>query len=245
MLEAFFAGFNLLLFTKGSILLFLGGIAIGLVVGILPGLGGPTTLAILVPFTWNVSPILALAFLTAINAVVFVFLYMSVFRGGFAKLDNKKVKATDVNVRFSDVIGIDEAKEEAWEVVQLIKDHARLKKIGGKILRGILMVGPPGCGKTYLAKAIASEAKLPFLSMSASEFVEIFVGVGASRVRKLFKQASSLAYGFGGCIIFIDELDAMGRNRVFNIGGGGQETNSTLNQLLVQMDRQSVQLLEL
>ena len=172
----------------------------------------------------------------AINAVVFVFLYMSVFRGGFAKLDNKKVKATDVNVRFSDVIGIDEAKEEAWEVVQLIKDHARLKKIGGKILRGILMVGPPGCGKTYLAKAIASEAKLPFLSMSASEFVEIFVGVGASRVRKLFKQASSLAYGFGGCIIFIDELDAMGRNRVFNIGGGGQETNSTLNQLLVQMD---------
>jgi len=174
--------------------------------------------------------------LMAVNAVVFVFLYMSVFRGGFAKLDTKKVKATDVNVRFSDVVGIDEAKEEAWEVVQLIKDHTKLKKIGGKILRGILMIGPPGCGKTFLAKAIATEAELPFLSMSASEFVEIFVGVGASRVRKLFKQASSLAYGFGGCIVFIDELDAMGRNRVFNQFGGGSETNSTLNQLLVQMD---------
>ena len=174
--------------------------------------------------------------LMAINAVVFVFLYMSVFRGGFAKLDTKKVKATDVNVRFTDVIGIDEAKDEAWEVVQLIKDHARLQKIGGKILRGILMVGPPGCGKTYLAKAIATEAGLPFLSMSASEFVEIFVGVGASRVRKLFKQAASLAYGFGGCIVFIDEMDAIGRHRKFNVWGGGQETDTTLNQLLVQMD---------
>jgi cell division protease FtsH len=174
--------------------------------------------------------------LMAVNAVVFVFLYMSVFRGGFAKTDNKKVKATDVNVKFSDVIALEEAKEEAWEVVELIKDHAKLKKIGGKILRGILMIGPPGCGKTYLAKAIATESGLPYLSMSASEFVEIFVGVGASRVRKLFKQASSLAYGFGGCVIFIDELDAMGRNRVFNQFGGGSETNSTLNQLLVQMD---------
>lgn len=172
----------------------------------------------------------------AVNAVVFVYLYMSVFRGGFSKMDQKKVKASDVNVKLSDVVGIDEAKDEAWEVVQLMKDHARLKQIGGKILRGILMIGPPGCGKTYLAKAIATEAGLPFLPMSASEFVEIFVGVGASRVRKLFKQARSLAYGFGGCVIFVDELDAMGRNRVFNQFGGGSETNSTLNQLLVEMD---------
>lgn len=140
-----------------------------------------------------------------------------------------------MNVRFSDVVGIDEAKEEAWEVVQLIKDHARLKKIGGKILRGILMVGPPGCGKTYLAKAIATEAGLPFLSMAASEFNEVFVGVGSSRVRKLFGKARSLAYGFGGCIIFIDELDAMGRTRTFNQFGGA-ETNTTQNQLLVEMD---------
>ena len=174
--------------------------------------------------------------MVALNAVIFVYMYLVVMRDGFAKFDQKSVKAREVNVRFSDVIGMDEAKEEAWEVVQLIKDHARLKRIGGKILRGILMVGPPGCGKTYLAKAIATEAGLPFLSMSASEFVEIFVGVGASRVRKLFKQARSLAYGFGGCIVFIDELDAMGRNRVFNQFGGGSETNSTLNQLLVGMD---------
>ncbi len=172
----------------------------------------------------------------ALHAIIFVYLYMTVFRGGFAKMDNKRIKGTDVNIRFSDVIGIDEAKEEAWEVVQLIKDHAKLKKIGGKILRGILMIGPPGCGKTYLAKAIATEAGLPFLSMSGSEFVEIFVGVGASRVRQLFKKARALGYGFGGCIVFIDELDAMGRNRVFNQFGGGSETNSTQNQLLVEMD---------
>lgn len=174
--------------------------------------------------------------MVAVNAVIFVYLYMIVLRGGFAKIDQKSVKGSDVNVRFGDVVGIDEAKEEAWEVVQLIKDHARIKQIGGRILRGILMIGPPGCGKTYLAKAIATEAGLPFLSMSASEFVEIFVGVGASRVRSLFKKARSLAYGFGGCIVFIDELDAMGRNRVFNQFGGGSETNSTQNQLLVEMD---------
>lgn len=173
--------------------------------------------------------------LVMVNALIFVYLYVVVLRGGFTKLDKKDVNARDVNVRFTDVVGIDEAKEEAWEVVQLIKDHARLKKIGGKILRGILMVGPPGCGKTYLAKAIATEAGLPFLSMAASEFNEVFVGVGASRVRKLFSKARSLAYGFGGCIIFIDELDAMGRTRTFN-QFGGSETNTTQNQLLVEMD---------
>jgi len=170
-----------------------------------------------------------------VHALIFVYMYMVVLRGGFGKMDKKNINARDVNIQFSDVIGIDEAKEESWEVVQLIKDHARLKKIGGKILRGILMIGPPGCGKTYLAKAIASEAGLPFLSMAASEFNEVFVGVGSSRVRNLFKKAKSLAYGFGGCIIFIDELDAMGHKRVFNQFGGG-ETNTTQNQLLVEMD---------
>lgn len=170
-----------------------------------------------------------------INAVVFAYIYMMLFRGGLSKMDKKGIKARDVNVKFSDVIGIDEAKEECWEVVQLIKDHARLKKIGGKILRGILMMGPPGCGKTYLAKAIATEAGLPFLSMAASEFNEIFVGVGASRVRQLFKKAARLAYGFGGCIIFIDELDAMGHRRTFSQFGSG-EGNTTQNQLLVAMD---------
>jgi len=170
-----------------------------------------------------------------INAVVFAYIYMMLFRGGLSKMDKKGIKAHDVNVKFADVIGIDEAKDECWEVVQLIKDHARLKKIGGKILRGILMMGPPGCGKTYLAKAIATEAGLPFLSMAASEFNEIFVGVGASRVRQLFKKAARLAYGFGGCIIFIDELDAMGHRRTFSQFGSG-EGNTTQNQLLVALD---------
>lgn len=173
--------------------------------------------------------------MAGMNAVIFAYLYMGLMRGGFAKMDKKNVKAKDVNIKFSDVMGIDEAKDECWEVVNLIKDHTRIKKIGGKILRGILMVGPPGCGKTYLAKAIATEAGLPFLAMSASEFVEIFVGVGASRVRSLFKKARSLAYGFGGAVIFIDELDAMGKNRNFN-QWGNSETNSTQNQLLVEMD---------
>ncbi len=171
-----------------------------------------------------------------INAVVFAYIYMLLFRGGLGKMDDKKsIKAKNVQVKFSDVIGIDEAKDECWEVVELIKDHARLKKIGGRILRGILMMGPPGCGKTYLAKAIATEAGLPFLSMAASEFNEIFVGVGASRVRQLFKKATRLAYGFGGCIVFIDELDAMGQKRTFNQFGSG-EGNTTQNQLLVAMD---------
>ncbi len=173
--------------------------------------------------------------LVIVNSLVFVYMYALVLRGGFTKIDKKNIKARDISVRFTDVVGIDEAKEECWEVVQLIKDHARLQRIGGKILRGILMVGPPGCGKTYLAKAIATEAGLPFLSMAASEFNEVFVGVGSSRVRSLFKKARSLAYGFGGCIIFIDELDALGHRRVFNQFGGA-ETNNTQNQLLVEMD---------
>ncbi|MFH0731736.1 MAG: AAA family ATPase [Candidatus Omnitrophota bacterium] len=174
--------------------------------------------------------------MVAINALIFVYMYMTVFRGGFAKMDKKAIKGEKVQVRFSDVVGIDEAKKEAWEVVELIKDRKRLQQIGGKVIRGIMMMGPPGCGKTYLAKAIATESGIPFISMSASEFTEIFVGVGASRVRKLFKQARRLAEAHGGCIIFIDELDAIGRQRSFSYLGGGMETNTTQNQLLVEMD---------
>jgi cell division protease FtsH len=171
-----------------------------------------------------------------IHAVVFVYMYTSVFSNQWAGGNKKKqINAKEVNVRFDDVIGIDEVKEEAWEVVELIKDHTKLKKIGGKILRGILMIGPPGCGKTYLAKAIATECGLPFISMAASEFNEMFVGVGASRVRKLFQRARLLAYGYGGCIVFIDELDAMGSKRTFSQFGSG-EGNTTQNQLLVEMD---------
>ena len=170
-----------------------------------------------------------------LGATISAFVYVYVLFGYFTKSAKKQVKGQQINVRFSDVIGIDEAKEEAWEVVQLLTDHARLKQVGGKILRGILMSGPPGCGKTYLAKAIATEAGIPFLSLAASDFVEVFVGVGASRVRKLFKEARRLAYSSGACIIFIDELDAVGRSRTFS-WMGGQETNSTLNALLVEMD---------
>ena len=177
-----------------------------------------------------------LQFLMAgIHAAIFVFMYLVFLRGGFAKLDKAPIKGRDIDVRWKDVIGMEIAKQEAWEVVQLIRDRARLKAIGGKVIKGLLMIGPPGCGKTYLAKAIATEARLPFISMSGSEFVEIFVGVGAARVRKLFKKARNLAYGFGGCIIFIDEIDAVGRSRSFSFMGG-QETNSTQNQLLAELD---------
>ena len=175
--------------------------------------------------------------MVSLNAIIFVYMYMIFMRGGFSKLSNKlRVHGDFVNIKWSDVIGMENVKEEAMEVVQLIRDRARVKKIGGKILRGILMLGPPGCGKTYLAKAIATEAALPFVSMSGSEFVEIFVGVGAARVRALFKKARELAYGHGGCIVFIDELDAIARKRVFSAFGGTEETNSTQNQLLAEMD---------
>lgn len=174
--------------------------------------------------------------MVALNATVFVVMYTMFLQGGLAKVSKSQIKGELVNVKWSDVIGMENVKEEAKEVVELIKDRARVRKIGGKILRGILMFGPPGCGKTYLAKAIATETGLPFLAMSGSEFVEIFVGVGASRVRRLFKKARELAYGNGGCIVFIDELDAIARKRVFSVFGGTEETNSTQNQLLAEMD---------
>jgi cell division protease FtsH len=167
-------------------------------------------------------------------------MWIWIMRGGatqFTRLHKKAASAEDIRIHWNDVIGMEEAKQEAAEVVSLVMDRAQLQRIGGKILRGILMIGPPGCGKTYLAKAIATESNLPFLSMSGSEFVEMFVGVGASRIRKLFKQARQLAYTEGGCIIFIDELDAVGAQRSVDKGFGGQtESNTTLNQLLVEMD---------
>jgi len=180
---------------------------------------------------------LPLQFLMAgIHAGIFVFMYLVFLRGGFAKLDKAPIKGKDIEIRWKDVIGMEDAKQEAWEVVQLVRDRTKLMAVGGKVIKGLLMLGPPGCGKTYLAKAIATEARLPFISMSGSEFTEIFVGVGASRVRKLFKKARDLAYGYAGCIVFIDELDAIGRARQLSWGGGGQETNATQNQLLVELD---------
>ena len=173
--------------------------------------------------------------LGGMHAMIFVFMYLTFMRGGFAKLEKAPIKGKDVLITWNDVIGMEDAKLEAIEVVNLIKDRAKVHKMGGSMIKGLLMLGPPGCGKTYMAKAIATEADMPFISMSGSEFVEVFVGVGASRVRKLFKKARELAYGYGGCILFIDELDAIGRGRTFS-NMGGQETNSTLNQLLAEMD---------
>ena len=137
-----------------------------------------------------------------------------------------------IKVNFSDVAGCDEAKEEVGELVEFLRDPGKFQKLGGKIPRGVLMVGPPGTGKTLLAKAIAGEAKVPFFSISGSDFVEMFVGVGASRVRDMFENAKK----HSPCIIFIDEIDAVGRHRGAGMGGGNDEREQTLNQLLVEMD---------
>jgi cell division protease FtsH len=142
-------------------------------------------------------------------------------------LSDQKKKAT-----FSDVAGIDEAKAELEEIIDFLKDPQRFQKLGGKIPKGVLLVGPPGTGKTLLARAIAGEANVPFFSISGSDFVEMFVGVGASRVRDLFEQGKKHA----PCIIFIDEIDAVGRHRGAGLGGGHDEREQTLNQLLVEMD---------
>ena len=137
-----------------------------------------------------------------------------------------------VRVTFADVAGVDEAKEEVKELVDFLKEPSKFQKLGGRIPRGVLLVGPPGTGKTLLAKAVAGEAKVPFFTISGSDFVEMFVGVGASRVRDMFEQAKKHA----PCIIFIDEIDAVGRHRGAGLGGGHDEREQTLNQLLVEMD---------
>jgi cell division protease FtsH len=150
----------------------------------------------------------------------------------FGRSRAKLLSEDQTKVTFADVAGCDEAKEEVSELVEFLRDPGRFQKLGGKIPRGVLMVGPPGTGKTLLAKAIAGEAKVPFFSISGSDFVEMFVGVGASRVRDMFEQAKKHA----PCIIFIDEIDAVGRHRGAGLGGGHDEREQTLNQLLVEMD---------
>ena len=150
----------------------------------------------------------------------------------FGKSRARLLNEDQVNVTFADVAGVEEAKEEVKEIVDFLKDPAKFQKLGGKIPKGVLMVGSPGTGKTLLARAIAGEAKVPFFTISGSDFVEMFVGVGASRVRDMFEQAKKHA----PCIIFIDEIDAVGRHRGAGLGGGHDEREQTLNQLLVEMD---------
>jgi cell division protease FtsH len=150
----------------------------------------------------------------------------------FGKSRARLLSEDQVNVTFADVAGVEEAKEEVKEIVDFLKDPAKFQKLGGKIPKGVLMVGSPGTGKTLLARAIAGEAKVPFFTISGSDFVEMFVGVGASRVRDMFEQAKKHA----PCIIFIDEIDAVGRHRGAGLGGGHDEREQTLNQLLVEMD---------
>ncbi len=150
----------------------------------------------------------------------------------FGKSRARLLDDTNNTTMFSDVAGCDEAKEEVTEIVDFLKDPSKFQKLGGRIPRGVLLVGSPGTGKTLLAKAIAGEAKVPFFSISGSDFVEMFVGVGASRVRDMFEQAKKNA----PCIIFIDEIDAVGRQRGAGLGGGNDEREQTLNQMLVEMD---------
>ncbi|MBK8322917.1 MAG: ATP-dependent zinc metalloprotease FtsH [Betaproteobacteria bacterium] len=156
-------------------------------------------------------------------------------RGGAFSFGKSRARMLDENtnqVTFADVAGVDEAKEEVGELVDFLRDPSKFQKLGGRIPRGVLMVGSPGTGKTLLARAIAGEAKVPFFSISGSDFVEMFVGVGAARVRDMFEQAKKNA----PCIVFIDEIDAVGRQRGAGLGGGNDEREQTLNQLLVEMD---------
>lgn len=150
----------------------------------------------------------------------------------FGKSKARMMSEDQIKTTFADVAGCDEAKEDVKELVDYLRDPSRFQKLGGKIPTGVLMVGPPGTGKTLLAKAIAGEAKVPFFTISGSDFVEMFVGVGASRVRDMFEQAKKAA----PCIIFIDEIDAVGRQRGAGVGGGHDEREQTLNQMLVEMD---------
>lgn len=186
------------------------------------------------------SQLLVAAFPILLILAIFVFFMRQMQGGGggkggpmsFGKSKAKLLSGDQINTTFADVAGVDEAKEDVAELVEFLSDPSKFQRLGGRIPKGVLMVGPPGTGKTLLAKAIAGEAKAPFFSISGSDFVEMFVGVGASRVRDMFEQAKKQA----PCIIFIDEIDAVGRHRGGGYGGGNDEREQTLNQLLVEMD---------
>src|SRR5690554_5873632 len=185
------------------------------------------------------TQLLVAAFPILIIIALFVFFMRQMQGGGggkgpmsFGKSKARLLSEDQIKTTFADVAGVDEAKEDVKELVDFLRDPSKFQRLGGRIPRGVLMVGPPGTGKTLLAKAIAGEAKVPFFSISGSDFVEMFVGVGASRVRDMFEQAKKQS----PCIIFIDEIDAVGRHRGAGMGGGHDEREQTLNQLLVEMD---------
>ncbi|MCL6269987.1 ATP-dependent zinc metalloprotease FtsH [Sansalvadorimonas sp. 2012CJ34-2] len=186
------------------------------------------------------SQLLVASFPILVIIAVFMFFMRQMQGGGggkggpmsFGKSKARLLSEDQIKTTFSDVAGVDEAKEDVQELVDFLKDPGKFQRLGGRIPRGVLMVGSPGTGKTLLAKAIAGEAKVPFFTISGSDFVEMFVGVGASRVRDMFEQAKKQA----PCIIFIDEIDAVGRHRGAGLGGGHDEREQTLNQLLVEMD---------
>ena len=187
------------------------------------------------------TQLLVASFPILIIIAVFIFFMRQMQGGGvggkggpmaFGKSKAKMLSEDQVKVTFADVAGVDEAKEDVKELVDFLREPDKFQRLGGRIPRGVLMVGQPGTGKTLLAKAIAGEAKVPFFSISGSDFVEMFVGVGASRVRDMFEQAKKQS----PCIIFIDEIDAVGRHRGAGLGGGHDEREQTLNQLLVEMD---------
>src|SRR6478752_5837970 len=170
-------------------------------------------------------------------AALWFFMIRQMQTGGYKALSFGKSRARLLSmqqkkVTFKDVAGVDEAKEELKEIIEFLREAQKFQKLGGRIPKGVLLVGPPGTGKTLLARAVAGEANVPFFSISGSDFVEMFVGVGASRVRDLFEQGKKNA----PCIIFIDEIDAVGRHRGAGLGGGHDEREQTLNQLLVEMD---------
>ncbi|MDG5500815.1 ATP-dependent zinc metalloprotease FtsH [Marinobacter sp. BGYM27] len=185
------------------------------------------------------TQLLVASFPILIIIALFVFFMRQMQGGGggkgpmsFGKSKARLMSEDQIKTTFSDVAGVDEAKEDVKEIVDFLRDPSKFQRLGGRIPKGVLMVGPPGTGKTLLAKAIAGEAKVPFFSISGSDFVEMFVGVGASRVRDMFEQAKKQS----PCIIFIDEIDAVGRHRGAGMGGGHDEREQTLNQLLVEMD---------
>ena len=179
---------------------------------------------------WRVAPLILIV-------LIWVFMMRQLQAGGnralsFGKSRARLLTAQQKKVTFKDVAGVDEAKEELQEIIEFLKEPQKFQKLGGRIPKGVLLIGPPGTGKTLLARAVAGEANVPFFSISGSDFVEMFVGVGASRVRDLFEQGKKSA----PCIVFIDEIDAVGRHRGAGLGGGHDEREQTLNQLLVEMD---------